>query len=277
MTPEEKLLQGDIQGALKLLQDEIRKQPAEVKHRVFLFQLLSVLGQWDRALTQLNLAADMDAGAIAMKVMYSQALSCEALREEVFRGTREPVVFGKPGEWVALLLQALKLTAEGEYTKSQEVRAKAFEMAPATSGEIDGQAFEWIADADCRLGPVLEVILEGRYLWVPFQHIQSIDIEAPEDLRDMIWLPAHFSWTNGGESYGLIPTRYPDSQNQEDPLLALSRKTDWETREADVYIGYGQRLLTTDAGDFPIMDIRKVNLTTADVPDQEPEDEHGEG
>jgi type VI secretion system protein ImpE len=29
----------------------MRKEPSNAKHRVFLFQLLSVMGQWGRALT----------------------------------------------------------------------------------------------------------------------------------------------------------------------------------------------------------------------------------
>ena len=47
------------------------------KLRVFLFQLLCVLGQWERALTQLNVAAELDAQALAMAQMYREALQCE--------------------------------------------------------------------------------------------------------------------------------------------------------------------------------------------------------
>mgnify|MGYP001163420082 FL=1 len=265
MTPEECLKQGDLNTALQLLQEVVRKNPASSEHRVFLFQLLSILGQWDRALTQLNVAADLDAGALAMKMMYGQVLNCEALREKVFQGECETVVFGKPQEWVALLLQALKLSATGEIGKSDEVRARAFEDAPSISGEIDGQPFDWIADADSRLGPVMEAVIEGRYLWIPFNNIKSIVIEPPEDLRDMVWIPAHFDWVNGGESYGLIPTRYPESYRQSDPLIALSRKTEWEELSQDLFVGYGQKLLTTNSADYPILDVRVIQLNSPDV------------
>ncbi|MFO1349473.1 MAG: hypothetical protein U1F68_01835 [Gammaproteobacteria bacterium] len=36
------------------MQEQVRKNPANAKYRVFLFQLLAVLGQWERALNQLN-------------------------------------------------------------------------------------------------------------------------------------------------------------------------------------------------------------------------------
>ncbi len=260
MTPEQHLKQGDIDSALKLLQDQVRKNPASAKHRIFLFQLLAVFGQWDRAMTQLNVVGDLDDGALAMVYMYREVLNCEVFREQVFQGLREPVVFGQPPEWIGLLVQALKLTAKKKDAESQKFRNEAFESAAESVGEINGQSFVWIADADSRLGPVLEVIIEGRYFWVPFQNIRSINIEQPEDLRDMVWLPAHFTWSNSGESYGLIPTRYPESYEHEDPLLALSRKTEWKECGADMFFGFGQRLLSTDTGDFPLMEVRTVKI-----------------
>ena len=58
---ESALQQGEPAQALKLLQDGVRANPADPRLRVFLFQLLSVLGQWERALNQLSVAAELDA------------------------------------------------------------------------------------------------------------------------------------------------------------------------------------------------------------------------
>ena len=260
MTPEEYLKRGNLSAALEALQNQVRKQPDDPKLRIFLFQLLAVLGQWDRALTQLNVAGDLDDGALAMVIMYREVLNSEAFREQVFQGQRDPVIFGEPRQWIALLLQALKLTATGDDEQAGSIRASAYERAPAVSGKIDGNAFKWISDGDSRLGPVLELIIEGRYLWAPYDQIQAITLESPEDLRDCVWMPAHLQWSNGGESYGVIPTRYPDSQRQEDTLLALSRKTVWEKRGEDAYIGLGQRMLMTDQGEYPLMDARSIEF-----------------
>jgi len=241
MTADEYVKQGDLNAALQQLQTQIKAQPAKSECRVFLFQLLSVMGQWDRALTQLSVAGELDDATLAMVAMYRQVIACERFREEVFLGRRDPVVFGQPEEWLALSLQALKLTAEGQYLKSQELRERAFDMAPAVSGSIDGTAFDWLADSDPRLGPVLEAMIEGRYFWIPLQCIRSVSIEKPIDLRDVVWLPAHFTWTNGGESYGVIPARYPESYKNADPLFALSRKTDWQDYGNGLFLGVGQK------------------------------------
>ncbi len=265
MLAQQSLREGNLDEALAQLQDQVRKAPAKAEYRTFLFQLLSVMGSWERALNQLSVVADLDDGTLAMVQTYREAIRCEALREDIFAGKRSPLLFGEPPEWVALLIEALRLGAEGNLTESQALRNQAFEAAPAISGTLDGQPFEWIADADPRLGPVLEAVVNGRYYWVPMQQIRHINIEEPEDLRDLVWMPAYFTWANGGEAAGLIPTRYPGSFASQDPQIQLSRKTEWVDAGSDLYLGLGQRMLTTDCGEFPLMNIREINLDTAEV------------
>jgi type VI secretion system protein ImpE len=259
----ELLRQGDPEGALRSLQAAVRAAPADAKHRVFLFQLLCVLGQWDRALSQLNVAGELDAGTLGMVQVYREALASEALRAEVFAGKRSPLVFGEPEQWVAMLLEALRLGADGEHAKSQALREQAFEQAPATAGSIDGQPFEWLADADQRLGPTLEAIVNGRYYWIPLHRIAEIRLEKPTDLRDLVWLPADFKWANGGEAVGLIPARYPGTEASADPNLKLARRTEWVEAGAGLFTGLGQRMLATDAAELSLMDIKTVVLGPA--------------
>jgi type VI secretion system protein ImpE len=259
---EQSLQQGNLQEALIQLQNQIKKDPANAKLRTFLFQLLAVLGEWDRALAQLKVSGDLDAANLAMVQTYREAIACEVLRKQIFQGKKTPLVFGEPTQWLALLQQALKLNAEQQHTEAQQLRDEAFELAPVTSGTIDGVAFEWIADADVRLGPVLEAIINGHYYWIPFQQIQQIQIEEPADLRDVVWMPAHFVWANGGDSVGLIPTRYPASETAEDALLRLARKTEWTELNEATFIGLGQRLLSTNENDYALMDSREINFNT---------------
>jgi len=110
--PDARLRQSSrrkLQESLGQLQDEVRRHPADSKQRIFLFQLLSVMGQWDRAMTQLGVLAEMDDSALAMVQTYREVLQCESLRREVFEGRRTPVVIGEPEQWVALLIEALRL------------------------------------------------------------------------------------------------------------------------------------------------------------------------
>lgn len=257
---EAALKQGDPAAALQQLQAEVRNRPADASLRVFLFQLLCVLGQWDRALNQLKVAADLDAGALAMAQTYREAIRCEAVRGAVFAGKTSPMIFGEPDQWLALLIESLLAQGHGDPRHSAELHARAFEAAPASSGTIDGRPFAWIADADSRLGPVLEAVINGRYYWVPFARLSRVDIEAPTDLRDVVWMPAHLQFENGGEVVALLPTRYPGSEQADDMAVRLARKTLWQEAGEDVHHGLGQRLLATDVDETPLMDIRSLLL-----------------
>ena len=122
------LREGNLPETLAQLQEQVRKEPANVKHRIFLFQLLSVIGDWERANTQLSVVGEMDAGALAMVQTYREALKCEVLRAEIFAGKRSPVIFGQPASWLALLIEALRLTSENRYTEARDLREMAFDL-----------------------------------------------------------------------------------------------------------------------------------------------------
>lgn len=261
-SPETLLADGDVVGALKALQQQVRARPAEPRLRIFLFQLLCVMDQWQRAHDQLKVCGELDASTLAMVNTYSAALQCEAVRESVFAGRHTPHVFGPPAPWVALLAQALQLDAQGHPQQAAALRSQALEEAPASPGQADGQAFAWIADADSRLGPVLEVLINGRYGWLPLQHLRQLDIEPVTDLRDLVWTPAHIQFTNGGETVALLPSRYAGSGASSDSALQLARKTEWLELTDGQYRGLGQRLLTTDAGDIGLLQARQVVFDT---------------
>src|SRR6185369_3438799 len=261
---EESVRAGRLEEALADLQGQVRKQPSDPRLRVFLFQLLAVMGQWERAMTQLKVAADMDSKAIPMRETYKEALACEALRAEVFAGRRTPLLFGKPAEWIATLVQALQLTAAGKFEEAAALRDRAFADAPATSGNADNQPFAWISDADSRLGPVLEAIVNGKYYWIPFSRLREIKIEKPVDLRDIVWTPAQLMFANGGETVALIPTRYPGSESAAASSVVMARSTEWTEHPGSTFLGLGQRLLTTDQGELGLMDLRLIKLDSVD-------------
>ncbi len=257
---EQSLKNGDPFQALARLQDEVRLHPADAKLRIFLFQLLSVLGQWERALNQLKVASGLDPIALAMAQTYGEVVRCEGIRREVFEGKRSPMVLGQPEQWLALLIESLLVAGRGQQAQSEQLRLQAFEEADTSSGAMDGRRFDWIADADSRLGPVLEAMINGRYYWVPFSRLSQVTIEPPADLRDMVWMPAHLEFENGGESVAFIPTRYPGSEADTDGLIVLARKTVWEEVAEGVHHGRGQRVLATDTGDTPLMEVRTIAI-----------------
>jgi type VI secretion system protein ImpE len=252
MLAQQLVREGKLGAALAALQDAVRKDAADVKLRIFLFQLLAVLGQWSRALNQLNVAGELDAATLPMVQTYRSAIQCEALRADIFAGKRAPLIFGEPQPWLAQLVDALKYDA-ADPARAAAMREQAFDSAPASSGTIDGVPFAWLADADARLGPVLEAVVNGRYFWIPLCRISRLELDPPADLRDTVWTAASFTWTNGASAVGLIPTRYSGTVASLDDGLLLARRTEWIGDEVR-----GQRMLVSDAGDHPLMNAREI-------------------
>jgi type VI secretion system protein ImpE len=259
MSAEALLQAGDPQAALQALQDQVRKNPTDAKLRIFLFQLFAVNGLWKRAQTQLELAGEMDAKSVFMVQAYKDVLNCELHREAVFKGKSKPLIFGEPEEWVAQLVEAQQAFARGEMELFSSLNAQAFEHAESRSGRINDETFEWLADADQRFGPVFEFMFNGQYYWVPMIRVRALRTEEPSDLRDLVWLPAEVTWTNGGKLMVMMPARYPGIEGLSG-LGLMSRRTDWAEVTDEIYEGTGQRVLTTDKNDYSILQVRSIEF-----------------
>ena len=205
----------------------------------------------------------MDPAAAPMREMVGHALRCEKIRAAVFEGRRSPMLFGEPEEWLASLIESMLRAGAGEAALASDLGSSALAAAPTSRGQINGAPFEWIADADSRLGPVLEAMVNGRYCWIPFARLSRVGIEVPTDLRDMVWLPAQLQFANGGEAIAMLPTRYAGSERSEDDQILMARKTEWRLAEGggeERWLGLGQRVLITDEGEHDLLSVRSIEF-----------------
>ncbi|MEO8345039.1 MAG: type VI secretion system accessory protein TagJ [Betaproteobacteria bacterium] len=250
----------DLAGELKRLQGEVRAHPEDAKLRTYLFQLLAVNGDWQRALNQLQVCAQLAPSAIPMAQTYREAIRCEVYRAEVFAGKRTPQILGEPPPWMGLIVESLDKLAHGHVAAAEALRADALDLAPAAAGTIDGKPFAWIADADSRLGPVCEAIIDGKYYWVPFERIVNLKVDAPTDLRDFVWVGAHFKLSTDAVQVALIPARYPGTEAADKEALRLGRMTTWAEAGPETFVGLGQRMWATDVGEFALLDTREITF-----------------
>ena len=259
---------------LSELQKKIRADASNGKLRVHLFQLLCLMGDWQRALSQLQVCAQLDAKALPMAQAYREAIRCEMFRAEVFAGRRTPHVMGAPPPWIGGMIEALRLDNDpAQRSGAALLRSQALDAAKPAPCAVDDAACAWLMDGDSRLGPVCEVIANGQYYWLPFESCSAIKIEAPTDLRDLVWIPAELILPNEGRVSAFIPARYPETvstthENGED--LKRGKATSWLEQSEDVWFGLGQRVWMSDLGEHSILDTRSITMVAAESVAPEP-------
>jgi type VI secretion system protein ImpE len=118
----------------------------------------------------------------------------------------------------------------------------------------------------------LEIYAAGSYLWIPFQHVESIEIPPPKRLRDTIWTPAlvrtgpAFKMTELGEV--LLPVLCPFSFRHADDNVRLGRLTVWE-EAGDAVVPLGQKMFLMDDQEIPFLEVRKIEFTQPQSVDPE--------
>jgi type VI secretion system protein ImpE len=226
--------EGRVREAQKVLTDYLREHPGDVAQRTFLFELLCFSGDFDRAEKQLGVLAEGDAQTQMGAVLYYAALHADKTRHQVF--------------------------------EKQD-----FSKEPSTSptGKLNGRSFHSLRDADPDLGARLDVFAAGAYLWIPFEHIASVEIEPPRRLRDTLWTPAFvktapsFKGTELGEV--LIPAIYPYSWKNPNESVWLGRVTDWVADEDGKEYPSGQKVWLLDGEEIPFLEIRSLEFAVAQI------------
>ena len=253
------LRQGDLDGARAALVEAVRSAPGDEQARMFLFQLLAVAGEWDKAKKQLATLAQLSPEAQMLAVAYGQAIDAEQQRADVFAG-RTTMVQLAPSGWDAGLVEAIGHYAAGRTAEGDAARDAAFDAAPDTPGTIDGVAFDWIADADGRFGPAFEAIVGGRYGLIPFDQVSKVTSEGPRDLRDTVWYPVQIFFREGQSVASMLPARYPGSERATDTDERLGRVTRWH-EAAWGEAGSGQHLWSLSGGeDRDLLSVRSLTF-----------------
>jgi type VI secretion system protein ImpE len=249
---------GDLDGARLALVEIVRARPADAEARMFLFQLLAILGEWEKARRQLDTIAQLSPEASMLATAYGQAIEAEGVRATFFASGGAIHLHGGGSPWMTDLAEALAAFATGDSETGEAARERAFDAAPDTPGTIDGTPFDWIADADARFGPALEAIIGGRWGLVGFDQIASIKSTGARDLRDTVWYPVQLMFHNDQSVAAMLPARYPGSEAADDAMIRLGRSTAWHVGPSGE-VGLGQRLFgLSDGEERGLVGVREI-------------------
>jgi type VI secretion system protein ImpE len=232
MTAQSLYQAGRLNDAIDALSAELRSNPTDTQRRTFLFELLCFAGNYDRAAMQLDILSQGGKQAAMGTLLYQSALHAERMRQTMFAENTLPL---------------------------------ASEPATALSGTLNGKPFTSISDGDPRVGARLEVFAAGQYTLLPLAHLESVRMQPPKRLRDLLWAPAivrtapSFKGMELGEV--LIPVMAPGSWQDEDDSIRLGRATAWIALDDGQEAPIGQRVMRVDADEVPVLEIRDLVLT----------------
>jgi type VI secretion system protein ImpE len=239
VTPRELFKAGKVREAVQALTAYLRERPSDTAQRTFLFELLCFAGEFARAEKQLAVLANGSVEKETGAIVYYAALHAEKTRHELF--------------------------------EKQDFPADSPASPPGT---LNGKPFTELRDADQNIGARLEVFAAGACVWLPFEHVASLEMGPPQRLRDTLWAPAlvqtapSFRGMDLGEV--LIPAIYPFSWKQPDEEVWLGRVTEWSADEEGRESPSGQKTLLMDGEEFPFLEIRSLQFThAADTPKEQ--------
>lgn len=263
-TPAKALYEaGELGAAIAALTREVKANPGAVAPRVFLFELLCFAGEWERADRQLDVIGHQSAGAELGVQVYRNCIKAELDRRRLMTDGLQPHFLNEPPAYVDLHLEAINQLRMGRTQAARETLDQAEEARPACAGLINDQLFQDFRDYDDMTGPVLELIVQDKYTWLPFEQIKRLEIDAPKQLRDLIWAPASIETTDR-ELKAFLPTLYVDSSQHPNEQVKLGRMTDWHQLGEEFYRGAGLRLFAVDGAEMPLLEVRSL---TFDAPD----------
>jgi type VI secretion system protein ImpE len=260
MDAKELLDAGRLAAAIEQLNQEVRAHPADPKLRTFLFEMLCFAGDYERAQRQLEVLGQLDSRSESGTLAYRGALAAERARAAVATENQLPVFLLEPPAFASLYLAALHRLREGNAAEARAVLLEAMEAEPARGGNTDGLPFASFADADPFLAPFLEVIINDRYIWVPFVQIKRFAIERPRRLRDLLWAEATLETIDGPSGNVLLPVLYAGSFRHPDEQVRLGRATDWENLGENLVRGRGQRIFLIDDNEKPMLQCHQVEF-----------------
>jgi type VI secretion system protein ImpE len=257
---KELLHQGELNAAINQLISEVKARPTDTSSRVFLFELLCFAGDLERAEKQLDVIATQSVQAEVGVMAYRNCLKAERERRSLWSKGAQPHFLVEPPAYIDLHLDAINQVREGKFAEARALLDQAEEQRPALPGTCDDVEFYDWRDADDFVAPVLEAVVKDQYVWIPYEQIRSIQMGKPEQLRDLLYVPARIETTNDTHGQFFLLATYAGSSEAPNDQVRLSRMTDWQAFSDELARGLGTRMLMVGDEDKVIHAMQSIEF-----------------
>jgi type VI secretion system protein ImpE len=251
---------GKLQAAIDEITYEVKERPNDTRKRTFLFELLCFNGCWERAEKQLDVIGMQSAKAETGVQVYKNIFKAEQSRLDLFSEGIQPHFLIEPPAYIYLNLVAISQLHEFNIGDVRRLLDNAEEARASLSGKLNDKPFQDFRDYDDLVGPVLELFLQDKYVWLPFEQIKRIEIAPPKQLRDLLWASARVETINSTIAEIFLPVLYVGSSEHPNDLVKLGRMTDWVNLGQSLSLPAGQRLFLVDSEEKPILEVKSIEF-----------------
>ena len=264
--PQDLLDDDDLTGALTRVQAHLAVEPDDAGSRFLLFELLTLVEDFDGAARALSALPDR---FNTVKPELGGLLSAEKRRRDcLLRGLAAPGFLAPPPPHIRPHFDALRMLITGQLDDRQ--RSMMQLAVPPLPGLIDGEPFRGLRDCDDLLAPILEFVVPGAYGWLPLTQLRTVSLMPPRGYTDVIWIPAQITFRDmDGTHFVRIPSLYIGTGSRSD-RERLGRETRWERPLEGISRAFGQRDLIVESDDksrrtVGIREIHEIIFSELDV------------
>jgi type VI secretion system protein ImpE len=258
---KELLEEGKLQDAIQVMNEEVKKNPADVQRRAFLAELLCVAGRLERADAQLEVILQQDLKAALGVALLRQLIRAETARRDFAAAGRLPEFLDVPPPYLKRYVEASVHLRDKQLGEAKKLIDLAEEERPHVKGTCNGRPFDDLRDLDDLTAGVFEVLTStGKFYWVPVERIQSIEFRKPERLRDLIWRRAAMSIEAGPDGEVFVPATYCPNGSEAAESALLGRITEWRGGDGTPMRGIGQVTYLVGDESIPIMQLETITF-----------------
>ena len=263
--PKDLIRAGRLSEARKQLIEEIKASPADLGKRTILFQVLSFLGEWDKAERHLDAIVIQNPHSETGIQVYKNLIHAEKERTEVLKFKRRPSFLPNTPSYTELYFTACENLIKERIEEASEIFDQIETQRPLISGTLDGTVFYGFKDLDIFLSFFLEAIIHERYVWIPFESIRELSIPPPKSLFDLLWITGRVTTWEGLTITCYLPVLYPGSYLNEDDRVKLGRMTDWTSIGGLFSKGSGQHVFQIGEKEIAMLEIREIMFKIPDT------------
>lgn len=252
---------GKLSESIAEAIEEVKSHPADVSKRLILSELLCFIGEFEKADKHLETAFLQSPDLSVPTALGRQLIRAATARRKWFADCAVPDMLAPVDPIVEQQLKLWTLHRACDTDQVTESINHLQAYCDRTAGIADESPFTGFRDLDDATATCLEVLTStGKYYWIPWHRIETLEFQPVRRPRDLLWREAHILVREGPDAVVYVPVSYPATSVNDGDEALLGRSTQWQESETGVVTGIGQRIFLIADQEKAILDLEQIQF-----------------